>query len=91
MFDPFFFADNPAPERTNQKLSGRNKKQQEVANMPVNNEFGAKIRGLREIRNISAEDLSQRCGLTVEEIETIENGTLLPSLTPLLKISRVSP
>ncbi|MBQ4105975.1 MAG: cupin domain-containing protein [Lentisphaeria bacterium] len=56
--------------------------------MPVNNEFGAKIRGLREIRNISAEDLSQRCGLTVEEIETIENGTLLPSLTPLLKISR---
>ena len=56
--------------------------------MPVNNEFGQKIRGLREIRGVSAEDLSKRCGLTVEEIADIENGTLLPSLTPLLKISR---
>ena len=56
--------------------------------MPVNNEFGQKIRGLREIRGVSAEDLSKRCGLTVEEITDIENGTLLPSLTPLLKISR---
>ena len=32
--------------------------------MPANNEVGAKIKNLREMRCVTVEELSQRCGLT---------------------------
>ena len=51
--------------------------------------LGAKIRTLRESRRISLEELAQRSGLAVEQVERIENNIDLPSLAPLIKIARV--
>jgi transcriptional regulator with XRE-family HTH domain len=56
--------------------------------MPANNEVGAKIRNLREMRCVTVEELSQRCGLTPEQINEIESGEATASLTPLLKLAR---
>jgi transcriptional regulator with XRE-family HTH domain len=56
--------------------------------MPANNEVGSKIRDLREMRCVSQEELSERCGLTVEQIAEIESGKVTTSLTPLLAIAR---
>ena len=49
---------------------------------------GAKIRGLRETKNLSIEEIAERSGLTVEQIESIETDQNLPSLGPLIKIAR---
>ena len=49
---------------------------------------GAKIKGLRETKNISIEEVAERSGLTVEQITSIETDQNLPSLGPLIKIAR---
>ena len=56
--------------------------------MPANNEVGAKIKNLREMRCVSLEELSESCGLSVEQIISIESDENLPSLGPLIKIAR---
>ncbi|SHF06123.1 transcriptional regulator, XRE family with cupin sensor [Bacteroides luti] len=50
---------------------------------------GEKIKALRESKEISIEDLAERSGLAVEQIERIENNIDIPSLAPLIKIARV--
>ena len=57
--------------------------------MADRNTVGKKVQLFREMRNLSVEEVSKRSGLCVEEISTIENGELIPSLTPLIKIARV--
>ena len=49
---------------------------------------GAKIKGIRETKNLSIEEIAERSGLTVEQINSIENDVNLPSLGPLIKIAR---
>ena len=49
---------------------------------------GAKIKGIRETKNLSIEEISERSGLTAEQIISIENDVNLPSLGPLIKIAR---
>lgn len=49
---------------------------------------GAKIKRLRETKNLSLEEISERSGLTVEQIQSIETDQNLPSLGPLIKIAR---
>ena len=57
--------------------------------MATNNTFvGSKIKGLRETKNLSIEEIAERSGLTVEQIESIETDQNLPSLGPLIKIAR---
>jgi len=56
--------------------------------MPANNEVGAKIKSLREMRGVSQEELSERCGMSLEQIKKIEQGDVTTSLTPLLKLAR---
>ena len=57
--------------------------------MSNNNSFvGSKIKGLRESKNLSIEEIAERSGLTVEQITSIENDQNLPSLGPLIKIAR---
>ena len=56
--------------------------------MPANNEVGAKIKGLRELRGVTVEELSERSGMKPEQIKEIEEGKVATSLTPLLKIAR---
>lgn len=57
--------------------------------MPTNNSIvGHKIKGIRESKNISIEEVSERSGLSVEQITSIENDQHLPSLGPLIKVAR---
>ena len=49
---------------------------------------GAKIRGLRESKNLSIEEIAEHSGLSAEQILSIENDQNLPSLGPLIKIAR---
>lgn len=57
--------------------------------MSEKNKIGSKVKLLRETRKLSIEDVSERTNLSVETILNIENGALVPSLTPLIKIARV--
>ena len=47
-----------------------------------------KISTLCADKNISREELAQRSGLTVAQIELIEQSDTVPSLSPLIKIAR---
>lgn len=44
---------------------------------------------MRESQSLSIEELAQRSGLGIEQIERIEEDIDLPSLAPLIKIARV--
>ena len=57
--------------------------------MSEKNKIGAKVKLVRENRKLSIEDVSERTNLSVEQIESIENGKLVPNLTPLIKLARV--
>lgn len=50
--------------------------------------IGGKIKTLRESKNVSIEQLAERADLTVEQISTLENSEIMPSLAPLIKVSR---
>lgn len=56
--------------------------------MSENQNVGGKIRQLREMKNISVEDLASRCGLDSAQISKIEEEPIMPSLAPLIKIAR---
>jgi transcriptional regulator with XRE-family HTH domain len=57
--------------------------------MNVNKIIGEKIKGLREMKNLSIEDVAERSGLSVQQITRIEKNEEFPSLAPLIKIARV--
>ncbi len=50
---------------------------------------GEKIKLLRETKGIGIDELADRSGLAVEQVERIESNIDLPSLAPLIKIARV--
>ena len=54
-----------------------------------NKKIGERIKGIRETQSISIEDMSERSGLSREQVEHIEQTGGLPSLAPLIKIARV--
>ncbi|MDD2439602.1 MAG: XRE family transcriptional regulator [Methanosarcinaceae archaeon] len=56
--------------------------------MSEKNRVGSKIRQLREAQDMSVEQLAEASQSSVELIKQLENGALVPSLTPLLKIAR---
>ncbi len=49
---------------------------------------GTKIINIRTSKDISVEALAERSGLSVLQVERIESGDVLPSLSPLIKIAR---
>jgi len=57
--------------------------------MESNKIIGEKITNVREMKNISIEDMASRSGLSVEQIKRIEGNEDFPSLAPLIKIARV--
>ena len=58
--------------------------------MSNNNSFvGSKIKGIRESKNLSLEEIAESSGLSTDQISSIENGQTMPSLGPLIKIARV--
>lgn len=56
--------------------------------MPESNKLGAKVRQLREMRELSIEQLATRSQCHIDLLHQIEAGELVPSLTPLMNISR---
>lgn len=57
--------------------------------MKTNKIIGEKIKNVREMKNISIEDMAGRSGLSEEQIRRIEENEDFPSLAPLIKIARV--
>lgn len=53
-----------------------------------NTTVGKKIKGIRESKNLTIEEIVQRSGLSEEQVTSIENSENLPSLGPLIKIAR---
>ena len=54
----------------------------------TNTIVGKKIKGIRETKNLSIEEIAERSGLSIEQIVSIESDENLPSLGPLIKIAR---
>ena len=57
--------------------------------MKDNKIIGSKIQHIRETKQLSIEDVAERSGLSVEQIQRIEGNVDFPSLAPLIKIARV--
>ena len=57
--------------------------------MKNNQQVGKKIKTMREAKNISLEEMSERASLSIDQITRIEEDTELPSLAPLIAIARV--
>lgn len=57
--------------------------------MDTSNIVGEKIKMLREEREISREKLAEESGMTLDQIQRIEDNVNIPSLSPLIKIARV--
>lgn len=57
--------------------------------MKTNKIIGEKIKNLREIKNLSLEEVAERSGMSITQITRIEENEELPSLAPLIKIARV--
>jgi len=56
--------------------------------MAVKNKIGIKIKELRKSREISIDSLAEESNISLELMKSIENGEIVPSLTPLTKIAR---
>lgn len=56
--------------------------------MSAENNIGAKVRQLRDVKQMSIEQLAEQSQCHADQIRQIEEGALLPSLTPLMEISR---
>lgn len=56
--------------------------------MSADNKIGTKVRQLRDAKQMTIEELAEQSQCHAEQIRQIEAGALLPSLTPLLQISR---
>ena len=49
---------------------------------------GAKIKGFRESKGLTIEEIAERSGLSTAQVESIENDQYLPSLGSLIKVAR---
>ncbi len=49
---------------------------------------GEKIKNIRQMKDLTLAELAKKTNMTAEMVESVENGTELPSLTPLIKIAR---
>ncbi|MDO5570878.1 MAG: XRE family transcriptional regulator [Bacteroidales bacterium] len=56
--------------------------------MGKNKIIGERVRAMRESNELTREELAQRCGLDVLQVQNIEENTEIPSLAPLIKIAR---
>ncbi len=57
--------------------------------MESNKIIGGKIKSIRESRNLTIDEVSERAGVSKVQIERIEENIEIPSLAPLIKIARV--
>jgi len=50
--------------------------------------IGARIRAMRELKEMNLEELTSRTGLEIEYLRALEEDGIAPALGPLLKVSR---
>lgn len=56
--------------------------------MGANNNIGKRIEALRTQKNLTPEQLAERCGFSEEMIAKLESGLIIPSLGHLIKVAR---
>lgn len=56
--------------------------------MSEKNKIGEKVKAVRETRNVSVDDLAERAHLVPGDVLAIEKGSIIPGLSPLIKIAR---
>lgn len=56
--------------------------------MEKNEEFASKMKSIRERQNMTIEELAEASGVKLEVLQAMENGEVIPSLTPLTKMAR---
>ena len=54
----------------------------------TNEDFAQKIKDIRTRQNMSVEELAEKSGVKLEVLKAMENGEVIPSLTPLTKMAR---
>ncbi|MDR0911875.1 MAG: XRE family transcriptional regulator [Methanobrevibacter sp.] len=57
--------------------------------MDKSNQIGEKIKILRNQKNLTIEQLAKKSKVNIKLVESIENGEVFPSLSPLMKISDI--
>jgi transcriptional regulator with XRE-family HTH domain len=60
-----------------------------VSEQPQRSLFQQRLRECREKRDLSKQELSQLCGLSINQISRYESGTQDPSLTVIKKIAEI--
>lgn len=56
--------------------------------MSKNKIIGERVKNMREAKQLTRCQLGERCGLTEEQIQILEENTEIPSLAPLIKVAR---
>ena len=56
--------------------------------MEKNKEFASKIKSIRERQNMTIEELAENSGVKLDVLKAMEDGEVIPSLTPLTKMAR---
>ena len=57
-------------------------------NMKENKEFALKVKSIRERQNMTIEELAEKSDVKLEVLQAMENGEIIPSLTPLTKMAK---
>jgi len=56
--------------------------------MEQNKKFASKIKSIRERQNMSLEELAEKSNVKLDVLKAMEDGEIIPSLTPLTKMAR---
>ena len=56
--------------------------------MEENRKFALKVKSIRERQNMSIEELAEKSDVKIEVLKAMENGEIIPSLTPLTKMAK---
>ena len=56
--------------------------------MKENKEFALKVKSIRERQNMSIEELAEKSDVKLEVLQAMEDGEIIPSLTPLTKMAK---
>jgi len=56
--------------------------------MEKNTKFASKVKSIRERQQMSIEELADKSGVKLDVLQAMEDGEIIPSLTPLTKMAR---
>lgn len=59
-----------------------------LTGMAKQHDLGKKVTQIRESQNVDLDELATKTDLDINQLKKIENGEVLPSLAPLIKIAR---